>query len=125
MKQNAKQLSFDESIIDPSKLRTTVRFSQEEYKAIKEDSNTFNRSVAELLRARYFSHLPTTILMNAENFKQFQRTYSGIANNCNQLAKKAHLGFSIPEKAVRELLESNNKLFTLVSSLNGYGKNKI
>lgn len=119
MEQNVHQLSFDDEVINPSKLRTTVRFSPEEYKIIKKDSNVFNKSLAQLLRSNYFERLPTTLLMTPENFKVFRRIYSGIANNCNQLTKRAHLGFAVPEKAVLDFTKSNDRLIELIRKLNG------
>ena len=119
MVQKVQQLSFDEEVINPSKLRTTVRFSQEEYKIIKKDSNTFNKSLAQLLRLNYFNRLPTTLFMKHEDSKKFLRVYAGIANNLNQLTKKAHLGFAVPEKAIKEFIESNNQLLSWINSIDG------
>lgn len=120
MEQKVQQLSFDEEIIEPSKLRTTVRLSPAEYKHIKKDSEVFNKTFPQLLRQNYFDRLPTTLLMAQEHFKVFRRIYSGIANNCNQLTKRAHLGFAVPEKSILELTESNNNLMDLIRKLNGY-----
>lgn len=119
MDKKIQQLSFEDEIINPSKMRTMVRFSSEEYKIIKKDSKVFNKSLPQLLRANYFSRLPTTLLMTPENFKVFRRIYSGIANNCNQLTKRAHLGFAVPEKAVLDFTKSNDRLIELIRKLNG------
>jgi len=120
MSQNVKQLEFERSILDTSKLRTTVRFSSDEYIKIKSDSEIFNRSLPALLKTNYFKRLPTSILMTPEKFKIFYRIYSGVANNLNQITKKAHLGFSIPEKTILEFVKSNDELFHLVNGLNGH-----
>ena len=121
MKQEALQLSFDGLEKNPSKLRTTVRFTPEQYKIIKDDAKIFRKSPAKLLRLNYFDRLPTKLLMTPENLKLFLRIYSGIGNNCNQLAKRANAGISVPMTSINRLIDSNDRLLDLVTSLNGHG----
>ena len=123
MGQKVQKQNFVELEIHPSRLRSTVRFSPEEYRIIQKDSNTFNKSIPKLLKINYFQRLPTTLFMSPENTKKFLRLYSGVANNLNQLTKRAHLGFSIPEKAIQEFIESNNRILSWVGSLDGNGQN--
>ena len=119
------QLSFQDSIIVPSKMRAHVRFSPEEYKKISKDSKIFKKSISWLLRQNYFKRLPTNVLLGVDDFKLFQRQYQGIANNLNQLTKRVHLGFPLPEKSILELSERTNELFFFVSSKSGNGQSKV
>ena len=123
MTTKADQLVFEDFELTPTKLRTTVRFTQEEYLKIKRDSEVFGRSLPVLLRVSYFGRLPTRVLMAPDQYKQFMRVYSGIANNLNQLTKQAHLGHKVPQKALEEFSYEINQLFRKVNRLCGNSQN--
>ena len=70
-----------------------VRFSEDEYKKIKEDSKTLGKSIPTLLRTNYFKgkiESPTFIKEDAE---KILTALSRIGNNLNQIAKKVNSGF--------------------------------
>ena len=115
MVQEAKQLSLKELELDPSKLRTTVRFTPKEYQKILEDSEILGQTLPTILKAGYFGRLPTEILMTPAQYKEFVRIYRGVANNLNQLTKNSHLGRPVPESALRDFIQISNELFVRVS----------
>lgn len=101
------------------KYRTFVRFSRDEYIRIQKDSELYSLSPASLLREKYFRDLPPNLLMPPEAHKKFLRIYQGLGNNLNQLTKRAHLGFKVPEKEIKDFQNISERLYEIVRKLSG------
>lgn len=69
-----------------------VRFTDEEYKQVTEDSQATGHSIPTLLKSAYFSGRRARVLMSKEDQVQWYRELRHWGNNLNQLAKKVNSG---------------------------------
>jgi hypothetical protein len=72
--------------------QTCVRFSQEEYSEVKDESEKLRKTIPTLLKDSYFGRLPTKVLISREELTEIRKDLNRIGNNINQVAKKLNSG---------------------------------
>lgn len=72
--------------------RTTVRFTDEEFARISEESKLSGESIPKLLRARYFLGRKLKLLASEGDRRFIFMELRRIGNNVNQIARKVNTG---------------------------------
>lgn len=75
-----------------SKLRTTVRLTEEEFERILRESQATGLSLPKLLKQRYFKSSPLKVLMSKEERHALAAELRRIGNNVNQIARRMNSG---------------------------------
>jgi hypothetical protein len=89
------QLSNETSLAKPAKdsRRTNVRFSENEFERIRQESQLLGESIPTLLKQTYFKRRPVKVLLDATDRKAVFAELRRIGNNANQIAKRVNTGF--------------------------------
>ena len=91
------------AVVSQRKQSSHVRFNEDEFARIEEDSANTGKSIPTLLKEKYFGGPRPLPLISKEDLKRHFGELGRIGNNMNQLARRLNSG--IREGFVEELRE--------------------
>jgi len=91
------------AVVSQRKQSSHVRFNEDEFARIEEDSINTGKSIPTLLKEKYFSGPRPLPMISKEDLKKHFGELGRIGNNMNQLARRLNSG--IREGFVEELRE--------------------
>ncbi|MGE0175073.1 MAG: plasmid mobilization relaxosome protein MobC [Oligoflexales bacterium] len=75
------------------KRQTHIRFTEDEYSQLLNDSEVYGETVPNLMKAVYFRKKLLQPVMNREDALQVLTALNRIGNNANQIARQLNSGF--------------------------------
>lgn len=106
---------------DGSGLRTTVRFSPDEYERLTNDKRVTGMSIPGLLKRTYFKGPPLSPLMCPEDQRTALTELRRIGTNINQIAKHLNSGFR--EGWYEEFVQVRDNVAWLRQFITGFSGN--
>ena len=105
-------------------LQSHVKFTADEYEAIKEDALLYKKSIPEMLKAIYFGQKIARPLMAPEDGQRVLVELSRVGNNLNQIARHMNTGFRKDfNPAIDEMRDQLQEMRDLLAGKHGNYQN--
>ena len=121
-KQQTKEINDNNNNKNKRGPSTCIRFTDEQYKELKELSRETGKSIPNLFKEAFYKRKPARPLMHIDVARKLIGEFNRIGGNVNQIARKMNSGiYEGWYPMFGEFYQQHTQLFNLVAN---YGKGK-